>query len=107
MVSKQPSASFNTASRTAAHCFSSFLASSSGVSSGVKFGVLICFTYLELLFFLSLPFFSFRVFFSALGAVQAAGFSLNAAVYISADEGDALERLCRYIARPPISNKRL
>jgi len=28
-------------------------------------------------------------------------------VYVSADEGDALERLCRYIARPPVSNKRL
>jgi hypothetical protein len=35
------------------------------------------------------------------------GFSLHAAVKIEAGETSRLEHLCRYIARPPISNKRL
>ena len=36
-----------------------------------------------------------------------AGFSLHAGVSAKADERDKLERLCRYIARPPVSTKRL
>ena len=36
-----------------------------------------------------------------------AGFSLHAGVAAKADERDKLERLCRYIARPPVSTKRL
>jgi len=35
------------------------------------------------------------------------GFSLHAAVKIEAGETSRLEHLCRYIARPPLSNKRL
>ena len=35
------------------------------------------------------------------------GFSLHAGVSAKADERDKLERLCRYIARPPVSTKRL
>lgn len=35
------------------------------------------------------------------------GFSLNAAVVCSADERRKLERLCRYVARPPIAVERL
>jgi hypothetical protein len=40
-------------------------------------------------------------------SIQHAGFSLNAAVYIPADDPEALERLCRYILRPAIAQKRL
>ena len=36
-----------------------------------------------------------------------AGFSLHAGVSAKANERDKLERLCRYIARPPVSTKRL
>jgi len=36
-----------------------------------------------------------------------AGFSLHAGVSAKADERDKLERLCGYIARPPVSIKRL
>jgi hypothetical protein len=36
-----------------------------------------------------------------------AGFSLHAGVSAKADERDKLERLCRYIARPPVSTQRL
>ena len=36
-----------------------------------------------------------------------AGFSLHAGVSAKADERDKLERLCRYIARSPVSTKRL
>lgn len=36
-----------------------------------------------------------------------AGFSLHAGVSAKADERDKLERLCRYITRPPVSTKRL
>jgi hypothetical protein len=42
---------------------------------------------------------------SALGKV--AGFSLHAGVATRANERDKLERLCRYIARPAVSTKRL
>jgi hypothetical protein len=36
-----------------------------------------------------------------------AGFSLHAGVATQAHERDKLERLCRYIARPAVSNQRL
>jgi hypothetical protein len=35
------------------------------------------------------------------------GFSLNAAVACRADERKKLERLCRYVARPPLALERL
>jgi hypothetical protein len=35
------------------------------------------------------------------------GFTLHARTVISSDDRDALERLCRYIARPPIASERL
>jgi hypothetical protein len=35
------------------------------------------------------------------------GFSLHAAVRCGADERQALERLCRYITRPALANKRV
>jgi hypothetical protein len=35
------------------------------------------------------------------------GFSLHAGVFANADEPDKLERLCRYIIRPAISEQRL
>jgi hypothetical protein len=35
------------------------------------------------------------------------GFSLHAGVFANADEPDKLERLCRYISRPAISERRL
>jgi hypothetical protein len=35
------------------------------------------------------------------------GFSLHAAVRVGAEERSRLEHLCRYIARPPLSNERL
>ncbi len=35
------------------------------------------------------------------------GFSLHAQVFIEAHERQSLERLCRYMTRPPISNERL
>ena len=38
---------------------------------------------------------------------QAAGFSLHAGVAARADRRDKLERLCRYISRPAVSEKRL
>jgi hypothetical protein len=38
---------------------------------------------------------------------QVAGFSLRAGVAARADERNKLERLCRYIARPAVSEKRL
>jgi len=40
-------------------------------------------------------------------ASQAAGFSLRAGVAASAHQRDKLERLCRYITRPAVSDKRL
>ncbi len=39
--------------------------------------------------------------------VQRAGFSLNAVVFIPAEDPDGLERLCRYVARPAIAQERL
>jgi hypothetical protein len=41
------------------------------------------------------------------GVGKVAGFSLHAGVATKAHERDKLERLCRYIARPPVSEKRL
>jgi hypothetical protein len=41
------------------------------------------------------------------GAGKAAGFSLHAGVAARADERKKLERLCRYISRPTVSEKRL
>jgi hypothetical protein len=38
---------------------------------------------------------------------KVAGFSLHAGVAARADERNKLERLCRYISRPPVSEKRL
>ena len=38
---------------------------------------------------------------------KGAGFSLHAGVAAGADERQKLERLCRYIARPAVSEKRL
>jgi hypothetical protein len=40
-------------------------------------------------------------------AGQAAGFSLHAGVAAAAQQRDKLERLCRYITRPAVSEKRL
>ena len=40
-------------------------------------------------------------------AGRASGFSLHAGVAAQAHEGDKLERLCRYISRPALSEKRL
>jgi len=40
-------------------------------------------------------------------ASKVGGFSLHAGVAAEAHEGQKLERLCRYIARPAISEKRL
>lgn len=42
---------------------------------------------------------------NAVGAV--AGFSLHAGVATKAHQRDKLERLCRYMARPAVSEKRL
>ena len=41
------------------------------------------------------------------GAGKVGGFSLHAGVAAEAHESQKLERLCRYIARPAISEKRL
>jgi len=41
------------------------------------------------------------------GAGNVAGFSLHAGVSAKANQRDKLERLCRYITRPAISEKRL
>ena len=41
------------------------------------------------------------------GLANAAGFSLHAGVSARADQRDKLERLCRYINRPAVSEKRL
>ena len=38
---------------------------------------------------------------------NAAGFSLHAGIMAEAHQRDNLERLCRYIARPAVSEKRL
>ena len=41
------------------------------------------------------------------GPGNVAGFSLHAGVAVKACQRDKLERLCRYICRPPVSEKRL
>jgi hypothetical protein len=41
------------------------------------------------------------------GAARAGGFSLHAGVDIAASEREKLERLCRYISRPPVATERL
>jgi Putative transposase len=41
------------------------------------------------------------------GVAKVAGFSLHAGVMAEAYQRDKLERLCRYIARPAVSEKRL
>ncbi|MCQ6627840.1 transposase, partial [Escherichia coli] len=41
------------------------------------------------------------------GYLKVAGFSLHAGVAARADERKKLERLCRYISRPAVSEKRL
>ena len=38
---------------------------------------------------------------------QVGGFNLHAGVVIGAHNREGLERLCRYIARPPLSSKRM
>ena len=38
---------------------------------------------------------------------KVAGFSLHAGVAVKAYERDKLERLCRYISRPPVADHRL
>jgi hypothetical protein len=40
-------------------------------------------------------------------AARAGGFSLHAGVDIAASEREKLERLCRYISRPPVASERL
>ena len=40
-------------------------------------------------------------------AATLAGFSLHAGTYIREDDRDRLESLCRYLLRPPVSEKRL
>jgi hypothetical protein len=40
-------------------------------------------------------------------AATLAGFSLHAATFIKAEKRDRLETLCRYLLRPPVSEKRL
>ncbi len=41
------------------------------------------------------------------GAARAGGFSLHAGVDIAASERETLERLCRYVSRPPVATERL
>ena len=41
------------------------------------------------------------------GAVHAGGFSLHAGVYIAPSQREKLERLCRYVSRPPVATERL
>jgi len=41
------------------------------------------------------------------GPGKVAGFSLHAGVAVKACQREKLERLCRYICRPPVSEKRL
>ena len=40
-------------------------------------------------------------------ATRAGGFSLHAGVGISPDQREKLERLCRYVSRPPVASERL
>ena len=41
------------------------------------------------------------------GAARASGFSLNAGVAIAPHEREKLERLCRYVSRPPMAAERM
>ena len=41
------------------------------------------------------------------GAARAGGFSLHAGVDIAPNEREKLERLCRYVSRPPVASERL
>jgi hypothetical protein len=41
------------------------------------------------------------------GCAEVAGFNVHANTRVAANERDGLEALCRYIARPPLSNDRL
>jgi hypothetical protein len=41
------------------------------------------------------------------GAARAGGFSLHAGVDIAANQREQLERLCRYVSRPPVASERL
>jgi hypothetical protein len=41
------------------------------------------------------------------GAARAGGFSLHAGVDIAANQREKLERLCRYVSRPPVASERL
>lgn len=41
------------------------------------------------------------------GAVQAGGFSLHAGIDIAAGQREKLERLCRYVSRPPVAVDRM
>jgi hypothetical protein len=41
------------------------------------------------------------------GAARAGGFSLHAGVGISPNQREKLERLCRYVSRPPVASERL
>ena len=41
------------------------------------------------------------------GAARAGGFSLHAGVDIAPNQREKLERLCRYVSRPPVASERL
>jgi len=41
------------------------------------------------------------------GAVRAGGFSSHAGLDVAASEREKLERLCRYVSRPPVASERL
>ncbi len=41
------------------------------------------------------------------GAARAGGFSLHAGVDIAPQQREKLERLCRYVSRPPVASERL
>src|SRR5580700_3357541 len=41
------------------------------------------------------------------GAARAGGFSLHAGVDIASNQREKLERLCRYVSRPPVASERL
>jgi hypothetical protein len=41
------------------------------------------------------------------GAARAGGFSLHAGVGIASNQREKLERLCRYVSRPPVASERL
>jgi len=41
------------------------------------------------------------------GAARAGGFSLHAGIDIQSAQREKLERLCRYISRPPVASERL